>query len=87
MAADVLIYTKPFCPYCVAAKSLLKEKGVAYREVDIAGKDALRAEMVERSGRQTVPQIFIGDTHVGGFDDMAALDQRGKLDPLLGIAS
>ena len=87
MAADVLIYTKPFCPYCVAAKSLLKEKGVTYREIDIAGKDALRAEMVERSGRQTVPQIFIGDTHVGGFDDRAARDQRGKLDPRRGIAS
>lgn len=87
MAADVLIYTKPFCPYCVAARSLLKEKGVTWREIDIAGKDAVRAEMVERSGRQTVPQIFIGDTHIGGFDDLAALDQRGGLDPLLGITS
>lgn len=85
-APEVLIYTKPFCPYCVAAKALLQEKGIAYREIDIAGDDAVREEMIRRSGRRTVPQIFIGGRHVGGFDDMSALDRQGGLDPLLGIA-
>jgi glutaredoxin 3 len=79
----VEIYTTPWCPYCHAAKSLLEEKGVAYHEVD-AMDPAVRQAMVQRAnGRRTVPQIFIGDTHVGGYDDMAALDRRGKLDPLL----
>jgi glutaredoxin 3 len=79
----VEIYTTPWCPYCHAAKSLLNEKGVAYTEVDASG-DAVRAAMIARAnGRRTVPQIFIGETHVGGYDDMAALDRRGALDPLL----
>lgn len=79
----VEIYTTPWCPYCHAAKSLLDEKGVAYEEVS-ALDPAVRSAMVERAhGRRTVPQIFIGDTHVGGYDDMAALDRRGQLDPLL----
>ena len=82
---DVLIYAKPCCPYCVAAKSLLTEKGVSYREIDISQNDAEREEMIRRSGRRTVPQIFIGSRHVGGFDDLSALDQQGKLVPLLGI--
>jgi glutaredoxin 3 len=81
--AKVEIYTTPWCPYCNAAKSLLDEKGVPYEEVDVLD-DTLRVAMVERAhGRRTVPQIFIGDTHVGGYDDMAALDRRGQLDPLL----
>jgi glutaredoxin 3 len=82
---EVLIYTTPVCPYCVAAKALLKKKGAAVREVDIASNAASREEMMQRTGRRTVPQIFIGERHVGGFDDLAALDQRGELDPLLGL--
>lgn len=79
----VEIYTTQWCPYCQAAKALLDDKGVAYDEVD-AEDPEVRFAMVERAhGRRTVPQIFIGDTHVGGYDDMAALDRRGKLDPLL----
>ena len=79
----VEIYTTPWCPYCHAAKSLLDEKGVPYEEVDVLDPE-LRAAMMERdNGRRTVPQIFIGETHVGGYDDMAALDRRGQLDPLL----
>jgi glutaredoxin 3 len=81
---DVLVYVKPFCPYCVAAKSLLREKGVSYREIDISRDDAEREDMIRRTGRRTVPQIFIGTRHVGGFDDLSALDQQGQLDPLLG---
>lgn len=84
-ATDVLVYTKPFCPYCVAAKSLLTEKGVSFREVDISTDDGVREEMIRRTGRRTVPQIFVGSHHVGGFDDLSALDQQGRLDPLLGI--
>jgi glutaredoxin 3 len=79
----VEIYTTPWCPYCHAAKALLNEKGVAFTEVD-ASDDAVRSAMITRAnGRRTVPQIFIGETHVGGYDDMAALDRRGALDPLL----
>ncbi|HVZ52495.1 MAG TPA: glutaredoxin 3 [Pseudolabrys sp.] len=80
----VEIYTTRYCPYCVSAKALLTRKGVAFSEIDV-GKDwDRRAEMVERAnGRTTVPQIFIGDTHVGGCDDLHALDRAGKLDPLL----
>jgi glutaredoxin 3 len=79
----VEIYTTPWCPYCHAAKSLLNEEGVAFTEVD-ASDDAVRSAMITRAnGRRTVPQIFIGETHVGGYDDMAALDRRGALDPLL----
>lgn len=81
--AKVEIYTTPWCPYCHAAKSLLSEKGVAYEEVDVMEPE-LRAAMVERAhGRRTVPQIFVGETHIGGYDDMAALERQGELDPLL----
>ncbi|RYE88707.1 MAG: glutaredoxin 3 [Hyphomicrobiales bacterium] len=79
----VQIYTTQWCPYCHAAKSLLEEKGVAFEEVN-AEDPEIRMQMVQRAnGRRTVPQIFIGETHVGGYDDMAALDRRGQLDPLL----
>jgi glutaredoxin 3 len=82
--AKVEIYTTPICPYCHAAKALLADKGVDYVEKSVVDPEA-RALMVERAhGRRTVPQIFIGDTHVGGYDDMAALDRQGRLDPLLG---
>jgi glutaredoxin 3 len=79
----VEIYTTPWCPYCHAAKSLLADKGVDFTEVDVSD-GTLRSAMIERAhGRRTVPQIFIGETHVGGYDDMAALDRRGALDSLL----
>ncbi|MEQ9634856.1 MAG: glutaredoxin 3 [Devosia marina] len=81
--AKVEIYTTPTCPYCHAAKALLKEKGVDYSEITVLDPN-LREKMTQRAhGRRTVPQIFVGDTHVGGYDDMAALDRRGGLDPLL----
>jgi glutaredoxin 3 len=81
--AKVEIYTTQWCPYCSAAKSLLAQKGVGYDEID-AEDPEVRSAMVQRAnGRRTVPQIFIGETHVGGFDDMSALDRRGKLDALL----
>ncbi|MEY3004785.1 MAG: glutaredoxin 3 [Pseudomonadota bacterium] len=80
----VEIYTSPLCGYCHAAKRLLAEKGVAYIEHDVARDPDKRQEMLGRArGRHTVPQIFVGTTHVGGFDDMAALDRAGKLDALL----
>jgi glutaredoxin 3 len=81
--SKVQIYTTDWCPYCNAAKSLLDEKGIPYDEIDVTEAD-LRMEMVQRAhGRRTVPQIFIGDKHVGGYDEMAALERRGQLDPLL----
>ncbi|WP_111429924.1 glutaredoxin 3 [Rhodobacteraceae bacterium DSL-40] len=80
----VTIYTTPTCGYCMAAKRLLARKGVPFTEIDVAGDPELRREMMERaSGGYTVPQIFVGETHVGGFDEMYALDRMGKLDPLL----
>jgi glutaredoxin 3 len=80
----VTIYTKAWCPYCMAAKDLLQEKGVAFDEIEITGKAQLRDEMVAKAGgRSTVPQIFIGERHVGGCDDLYALDRRGELDKLL----
>lgn len=81
---EVVIYTKPFCPYCADAKALLKKKGVAFSEIDVAGDRTAFQAMVHRSGgRMTVPQIFIGEQHIGGCDDTYDLDARGGLDPLL----
>jgi glutaredoxin 3 len=80
----VKIYTTTYCGFCVRAKDLLKRKGVDFQELDVTNDDKMRAKLVEMSGGQrTVPQIFIGDTHVGGCDDLIALDQRGGLVPLL----
>ena len=79
----VEIYTTQTCPYCIAAKGLLKKKGVAYTEVDVGADPAVRQAMTERAGRRSVPQIFIGGVHVGGCDDLHALDHAGKLDPML----
>ncbi len=80
----VRIYTTPFCPYCARAKSLLTRKGVAFEEIDVYMDAGAREEMVEKShGGRTVPQIFIGEHHVGGSDDLQELDRAGKLDPLL----
>jgi glutaredoxin 3 len=82
--AKVEIYTKAFCPYCSRAKSLLDGKGANYQEYDITAGGPQRQEMIGRAnGRTTVPQIFIDDRHIGGSDDLAALDRRGGLDPLL----
>jgi len=81
---SITIYTKSWCPYCSAAKKLLAEKGVAFTEIDIEKKPEARAEMIQKAkGRSTVPQIFIGEKHVGGCDDLYALDDRGQLEPLL----
>ncbi len=79
----VVMYAKPTCPYCLAARQLLKSKGVTWTEVSLLAEPDKRAEMISRSGRHTVPQIFIGDSHVGGFDDLNALEQEGALDRLL----
>ena len=80
----VEIYTTPWCGYCRAAKSLLGRKAVSFTEIDLSEHPARRAEMIKRAGgRWTVPQIFIGDTHVGGSDDLHALERAGKLDQLL----
>jgi glutaredoxin 3 len=81
---SVEIYTTPTCPYCAMAKRLLQKKGVAYSEIDVSRDPALRQAMTQRAhGRRTVPQIFVGETHVGGCDDLYELEDAGKLDPLL----
>lgn len=80
----VTIYTKPYCGYCLAAKRLLAHKGVDFTEIDISGNPELRREMIQKAnGRSTVPQIWIGETHVGGFDDIDDLEARGRLDMML----
>ncbi|MEX0303743.1 MAG: glutaredoxin 3 [Leisingera sp.] len=80
----VEIYTSPLCGFCHAAKRLLNQKGVSFSEVNVLAEPGRKAEMIERAnGGRTVPQIFIGETHVGGCDDLFALEQAGKLDPLL----
>ena len=82
--SKIKIYTTPICPYCVRAKSLLKKKGAEFEEIDVFMDSGARQEMEEKSnGRRTVPQIFIGEQHVGGCDDLFALDSAGELDPLL----
>ena len=81
--AQVTIYTKPYCPYCIRAVDLLTKKGVAFEEIEAAFDPEKRQEMMQRSGRTTFPQIFVGDTHVGGCDDMMALERAGKLDAML----
>ncbi len=82
--ASAVIYTKDYCPYCTKAKALLTRKGVAFKEIDVTKDEAAQAEMLSRAnGKKTVPQIFIGSTHVGGCDDLYALDGAGKLDALL----
>lgn len=83
--AAVTIYTTRYCPYCIAAKRLLDRKGVKYDEIAVDGNAALRAEMEQRSRRYTVPQIWIGAQHVGGCDDLHALERAGQLDALLAV--
>jgi glutaredoxin 3 len=82
----VTIYTTPYCPYCHAAKALLKKKGVNFNEVDVQDGSLRQQMMLRANGRRTVPQIFIGETHVGGSDDIHELDRRGQLDPMLQAA-
>ena len=81
--AQVTVYTRSFCPYCTRAIALLQRKGVEVKEIDATGCPLTRQEMIQRSGRWTFPQIFVGDRHVGGCDDLHALEQSGALDPLL----
>ncbi|MEP2736348.1 MAG: glutaredoxin 3 [Erythrobacter sp.] len=84
MAVSIDVYSKGYCPFCTRAKALLKQKGAAFNEMDITLGGPKRQEMMERAPTaRTVPQIFIGDLHVGGYDDLAALDREGKLDALL----
>ncbi len=82
-APKVLMYATGWCPYCARARQLLERKGIAFQEIDVDQFPQARAEMTARSGRHTVPQIFVGETHVGGCDDLYALDARGGLDKLL----
>ena len=81
--AHVTIYTRPFCGYCSRAVALLNEKGADFEEIEAGMDPALRQEMMQKSGRSTFPQIFIDDKHIGGYDDMLALDRSGKLDAML----
>jgi len=86
--AQVEIYSTSWCPYCARARGLLKQKGVAFTEIDIDDEPARRGEMIKRAhGRTSVPQIFINGEHIGGSDEMAALDRAGKLDAKLGIGA
>lgn len=82
--ADVIVYGNETCAYCGAARMLLKRKGIEFEDVSVARSPDRRAEMETRSGRTSVPQIFVGDTHVGGFDDLCELEASGELDRLLG---
>jgi glutaredoxin 3 len=82
---DVVVYSTPWCPYCVRAKRLLHDKGVTFTDIDISGNAELRQEMIQRSGQRTVPQIWIAGRHVGGCDDLYALERQGQLDNLLAI--
>jgi glutaredoxin 3 len=85
--SQVTIYTRPYCPYCVRAVSLLEQKGVDFTEIDAGFDPDRRREMMQKSGgRSTFPQIFVGERHIGGCDDMMALEREGKLDPLLEAA-
>lgn len=82
--AKVEVYTKDYCPYCVKAKDLLQKKGVKFTQIDVTNNDKLREELVHKAnGRKTLPQIFINEISIGGYDDLYALDSRGELDKML----
>ena len=83
MSVPVIVYSTAVCPYCIRAERLLEAKGVTVQKIRVDLDPAERVKMMERTGRRTVPHIYVGDPHVGGFDDLYALDQAGKLDPLL----
>ena len=80
---EIIIYTATLCPYCTMAKKLLERKGAVYTEINVDSQPGLRQEMMEKTRRRTVPQIYIGERHIGGFDDLYALDTQKQLDPLL----
>ena len=80
---DVVMYSTRFCPYCMRARFLLDSKNVTYQDIGVDARPELRREMMEKSGRRTVPQIWIGERHIGGYDDLARIEQTGKLDELL----
>lgn len=82
---EILIYTTKICPYCIMAKRLLDKKGATYTEINVDSTPGLREEMMQKTRRRTVPQIYIGTLHVGGFDELYALEQQKKLDPLLAV--
>jgi len=82
---EILIYTTNICPYCIMAKRLLDKKGASYAEINVDAQTGLREEMMRKTKRRTVPQIYIGDLHVGGFDDLYALEHQKQLDTLLGL--
>ena len=87
MQAKVKMYSTRFCPYCMRARGLLEHKSVEYTDIGVDGQPALHREMMELSGRHTVPQIWIADRHIGGFDELALLERQGQLDDLLKLAS
>lgn len=80
---EIVIYTGSLCPYCTMAKRLLDRKGATYTEINVDSNPELRLELMQRTKRRTIPQIFIGDRHIGGFDDLQALDMKNELDALL----
>lgn len=86
MSAAITMYSTRFCPYCVRARFLLESKSLTYTDIGVDARPEVRREMIAKSGRRTVPQIWIGDRHVGGYDDLARLEQQGKLDELLELA-
>jgi glutaredoxin 3 len=83
MNAAVTMYSTRFCPYCMRARDLLDRKKISYTDIDVSARPELRRDMITRSGRHTVPQIWIGERHVGGFDDLYRLEQQGRLDEIL----
>ncbi len=85
VAPKVVLYSTRYCPFCIRAKQLLETKGVRYKDISVDNNPALRQQMMAESGRHTVPQIWIGDTHVGGCDELFALEYRDQLDSLLGL--
>ena len=85
MSSAVTMYSTRLCPYCIRAKALLESKNVNYTDIGVDAQPALRREMMQRSGRRTVPQIWIDDRHIGGYDELALLERRGELDGLLGL--
>lgn len=86
MQTEVKIYSTRFCPYCMGARNLLDSKNVAYEDIGVDGSPELRREMIELSGRHTVPQIWIGEQHIGGFDELSSLERQGRLEALLKAA-
>ncbi len=83
MSTSVTLYTTRFCPYCIRARNLLDDKGVVYQDIAVDNEPQLRREMMARSGRTTVPQIWVGDQHIGGCDELLLLERQGRLDEIL----